>query len=81
MKAYFSRVTPFYLIGQNEIGDHESFDAYPVDVDPQLLMVAQGLRGLVKTMERAFENNPAPEECAQAEADLLDEIVKELADG
>jgi hypothetical protein len=36
---------------------------------------AQRARAVVKIMEETFKNNPTAEECAQAEADLLDEVA------
>lgn len=81
MKAYFNRNTPFYLMSAEEIGDSESFDAYPVEVEEQALIVAQALRAVVVEMQEIFVNNPAPEECAQLEANEFIERLKALGNG
>jgi len=77
MRAYFSRKKPFYLMSQNEVGDSDGFDAYPVVVEPDVLLLCQTMRNIVKAMEDAFNDMPAPEESAQKEADLLDELIRD----
>ena len=71
MKAYFNRNAPLYLLAADEMGDHEGFDAYPVDVDGTKLEQIQALREVILLMEALFQNNPAPEECAQSEAETF----------
>lgn len=81
MKAYFNRNAPFYLMSTEEMSDSESFDAYVVDVEPQAVIVAQALRKVVVEMEEIFVNNPAPEECAQLEANEFVDRLKSLGNG
>ena len=69
VRAYFSRLVPFYLLATDEISDVEGFDAYPVEVDPVVLANVRSVRRLVETMENLFDRNPAPEEVAQTEVD------------
>ena len=71
VKAYFSRKVPFYLLSSEEMGDHESFDAYPVQVEASVLANMRAARRLIKKMEEIFEASTAPEDCAQNEADVL----------
>jgi hypothetical protein len=78
MKAYFSRQVPFYLLSAEDLTDELAFDAYPVEVDEVALANVRSVRRLVTSMEKLFENNPAPEECAQAEADALIEDVRRI---
>lgn len=69
MKAYFSRRTPYYVMGAAEMGDSDAFDAYPVTVDPVVLANVRALRRLVIATEESFIEHSAPEECAQLECD------------
>ncbi len=68
VKAYFSRKEPFHLMAKEEMSDSASFDAYPVEVDDDVLHTAQQLRRLLKDMDDQFLENPAPEDCAAEEA-------------
>lgn len=74
IKAFFSRRVPLYLMGADEMGDSEGFDAYPVEVEDTVLANVRSMRRLIKSLEESFEVS-APEESAQAEADLLSEHV------
>ncbi len=78
MKAYFSRLTPFYLVTQEEMESELGFDAYPVEVDEVVLANVRSVRRLVQKMEEAFDINPAPEECAQLECDMFAEDVRRI---
>lgn len=76
--AYFSRLVPFYLLSKEDVADSDGFDAYPVEVDPVALANIRSVRRLVNTMETLFDNNPAPEEVAQQEADELVSEVRRI---
>ena len=76
--AYFSRITPFYLIPSGTITDHEQFDAYPVVVEPAVLLKAVKLREIKLKMEEVFLDMPAPEEKTQEEADAFVALLKEI---
>lgn len=76
--AYFSRIQPFYLLSKEELGDHEAFDAYPVEVDEVTLRNVRAIRKLIKDMEVLFMDNPAPEECAVAEALAFESAVRRI---
>ena len=78
VKAYFSRVTPFYLIPVEDMTDHQGFDAYPVMVEADALIKAVLLREMSKTMTELFDNMPAPEEKTQDEADAFAALLAEL---
>lgn len=78
MKAYFSRLQPFYLLGKEDLGDHEAFDAYPVEIDETVLANVRSVRRLVLKMQKLFEEHAAPEECAQLEADILSEEIRRI---
>jgi len=71
VQAYFSRLTPFYLIPANAMTDHEGFDAYPVFVSQDALDKAVALRAMSKQMTELFDDMPAPEERTQDEADAF----------
>ena len=74
-KAYFSRKEPLYLLRPEEVTDSNGFDAYPVEVDEATLDLVTRIRTAVFRMEDLFNNNPAPEEVAQAEADALMDLL------
>ena len=76
VKAYFSRRTPFYLLSAEEAKDDLGFDAYPVEVDEKVLANVRSVRRLVAMMGKMFEEGSAPEDCAQAECDVLAEQVR-----
>jgi len=78
MKAFFSRVVPFYFIEGKEMSDDQGFDAYPVEVEPKVLANARSARRLVAKMESLFLENSAPEEAAQAEADICADEIKRI---
>lgn len=69
VKAYFSRLEPFYLMAPNEISDSSGFDAAPVEVNAEVLEKVRKLRSLIVQMEELFVSHPTYEECAQEEAD------------
>ena len=71
--AYFSRFVPLFLLPADTHPDL-LFDAYPVRVDKDALQFATEVRERIDAMTRAFETNPAPEDAAQAEADLFVEL-------
>lgn len=70
VKAYFSRKVPFYLLAEEELTDSLGFDAIKVEVPLYSVKFSQKMRSIVKEMQQVIENNPAPEECAQEEADV-----------
>lgn len=75
VKAYFSRLVPFYLLRERD--DSEGFDAYPVEVEGHILDLAEDLRSVANEMTRLFDNMPAPEERTQEEADFLSALLTE----
>lgn len=76
--AYFSRLTPFYLISSGKITDHEQFDAYPVVVEPAVLLKATKLREIKQKMDDLFLEMPAPEERTQDEANAFVALLEEI---
>jgi len=78
VKAYFNRLKPFYLLGANEALDEIGFDAYPVEVDDVTLANVRSVRRLVEKMEALFLESGAPEDFAQAEADVLEAEVRRI---
>jgi hypothetical protein len=78
VKAYFSRKQPFYLLSGKEMGDHESFDAYPVEVDEVTLRNVRAIRELIVRMEDIFLNSTAPEDCAVKESALFETQVRRI---
>lgn len=80
-KAFFSRRVPFGLIPAYENRDSEGFDSYPVEVEEKVLMAAVELRQLANTMKDMYANMPAPEECAQTEADFLASNLASIIEG
>jgi len=76
--AYFSRLQPFYLLEKGEMSDHESFDAYPVEVDKVTLRNVRAVRELIEDMEAMFQTNTAPEDCAVKEAAFFEERVRRI---
>jgi len=81
MKAYFSRLTPFYLLSEEEAGDSAGFDSYPVEVTPDLLTLCENLRSVTVDMTAKFDDMPAPEERTQEEADYLSDLLKAVFRG
>lgn len=81
MKAYFSRLVPFYLIAPEDADDSIGFDAYPVDVDPRTVAVCQALRRLERQMDNVFDRMPAPEEKTQEEALIFEGLLEEIIYG
>jgi hypothetical protein len=75
-KAFFSRYVPFYVMAPEEVTDSNGFDAYPVEVSEATLSFARNMREVVDSMEAAFMESPAPEEAAQTEADLLNDLLE-----
>ena len=80
IKAFFSRLVPFYLVPVDDADDSVGFDAYPVEVDERTLATAVALRRISERMTEKFDNMPAPEEAAQEEADLFEELIAEAYD-
>jgi hypothetical protein len=78
VKAYFSRVQPFYLLSKAECGDHEAFDAYPVEVDEVTLANVRSIRRLMTAMEEMFLEGGAPEDSAVTEAELFETEVRRI---
>jgi len=76
--AYFTRLQPFYLLSKEELGDHEAFDAYPVEVDATTIANVRSVRRLIEQMEQTFKDNPAPEECAELEAGIFEAGVRKI---
>lgn len=79
--AYFSRIVPFYFIAPEDLGDSQGFDAYPVEVNEDILTFATRARALVAAMENKFETSPAPEEAAQEEALFATDLIEQLING
>lgn len=77
-KAYFSRRKDFFLLSPEDIGSEEGFDAYPVEVDEVALANIRSVRKLLEQMYESFQNNSAPEECAQQEADMFVDGVRRI---
>ena len=71
-KAFFSRKVDMFLLPEDTHPDL-LFDAYPVEVEEDMLDVAVAYREVVAEMQELFDSNPAPEDSAQAEADALTE--------
>jgi len=78
VRAYFNRRTPFYLLSPAEATDSLGFDAYPVEVDEVTLANVRSVRRLVELMEAHIEQSGAPEDSAQADADLLETHVRRI---
>jgi len=78
VKAYFSRKQPFYILGQSDMGDHESFDAYPVMIDEVTLANVRSIRRLILSMDALFAVSGAPEDCAVEEAATFEKEVRRI---
>ena len=76
MKVYFSRREPFFVVTDNS--DHAGFDAYPCEIPARTVFRVDGIQWVLREMKDAFDRNPAPEECVQAEADLLTELLDKI---
>ena len=74
VKAFFSRKVPLYLLPADTHPD-QLFDAYPVEVPEEALKFIVATRSIITDMEEAFDENPAPEDAAQFEADFLVQLV------
>lgn len=77
-KANFSRRARFFVV--RDTSTEEGFDAYPVDIPMRTIGRVESIRNVIDRMYEAIESNPAPEECAQQEADLLTELLDEVFD-
>lgn len=75
-KAYFSRRARFFMV--TDTASEDGFDAYPCEVPERTLTRVRAIKEVIDRMYETFENNPAPEECVQAEADLLTELLDEV---
>ena len=78
VKAYFSRLVPFYFLGEDEVNDSNGFDAYPVEVEDTVLANVRSVRRLVVSAEELFADSPAPEEQPQLEADFVAAEVRRI---
>lgn len=78
-QTHFSRRARFFIV--DDMTTEDGFDAYPVEVDKNVLTRVKALKEVLDRMYDAFERNPAPEECAQQEADLLSELLEEAWNG
>jgi hypothetical protein len=78
MRAMFSRLTPFYLMSEDEAQDSDGFDAYPVEIDSEIVTLCENLRDIKRLMDEKFDEMPAPEELTQEEADYLAALLKML---
>ena len=79
VKTHFSRRARFFVV--EDMTSEDGFDAYPVEIDESVIARLRALKVLLDRMYDVFEVNPAPEECAQSEADLLAELVEEVWNG
>ena len=75
-KAHFSRRARLFMVLDTTTED--GFDAYPVEVPERTITRVKGIKDMIDRMYNVFEQNPAPEDCTQAEADLLTELLDEL---
>ena len=75
MKTNFSRRARFFIV--TDMNTEDGFDAYPADVPERTITRVKAIKVLLDRMYESFERNPAPEECVQAEADLLTELLDE----
>jgi hypothetical protein len=82
IKAYFSRDIDWYLISADAGNDpnysDKLFSAVLVDVPEETLKFCNDARRLKDIMDNTFLDNPAYEDCAQKEADVLDTLISEL---
>ena len=78
VQAFLNRRVPFYLLGASEVTDENGFDAYPVEVEDTVLANIRSVRRLVAKMKATFEEGAAPEDSAQAEADILSKEVQRI---
>ena len=76
VKSNFSRRARFFMV--TDTASEDGFDAYPCEVPERTLTRVKAIKDLIDRMYDQFENNPAPEECVQAEADLLTELLDEV---
>lgn len=76
VKAYYSRLVPYGLL--SEIDDSIGFDAHPVEAPAEAVLFCESLRKIKEEMEKVHDNNPAYEESAQLEADILAEKLSSL---
>jgi len=81
VKAFISRLTPFYILPADGAGDSIGFDSYPVEVDQRTVDLAVALRSLKGEMDLMFDNMPAPEERPQDEADFFAAALEEIING
>lgn len=74
--VHFSRRARMFVV--HDMDTEDGFDAYPVEMPERTLTRVKGIKDVIDRVYESFESNPAPEECAQAEADLLTELLDEL---
>ena len=79
VKSHFSRRARLFMV--LDTASEDGFDAYPVEVPERTLLRVKAIKEVIDRMYDAFELNPAPEECAQEEADLLTELLDEIFGG
>lgn len=74
--GHFSRRARYFIV--EDMADPDGFDAYPVNVPYRTKLQVRKLKEILDKMYESFEQNPAPEECAQRECDewvkLLDDL-------
>ena len=75
MKAYFDRTSPAFVVREG------SFDAVACNVEPKVLDFMEAVGEIRTTMIELFDNQPAPEECAQASSDALSILVNQVIEG
>ena len=78
-KSHFSRRARLFLVLDTSTED--GFDAYPVEIPERTITRVKAIKSFIDRMYDSFELNPAPEECAQKEADLLTELLDEMFGG
>jgi hypothetical protein len=75
-KGAFSRRARYFIV--EDTSTEDGFDAYPVEVPYRTKQRVRELKALLDIMYESFEQNPAPEECAQAECDLFTKLLDEV---
>ena len=78
VKAYYSRLLPFFLMTAEEMTDDQSFDAYPVMVDEVTLANCRSIRRLMIMMEAVHLAGSAPEDCAVSESAIFEDEVRRI---
>lgn len=82
IKAYFSRDIDWYLVSADAGTDpnysDKLFTSKLVDVPEEALKFCDDARRLKEIMDDTFLDNPAYEDCAQKEADVLAALISGL---